>query len=102
MNFSNENIIKLSKNISNYLYEGNFEATKQLVELFDKISKKPLSTLEDYIKMYDDSFYTYLTWEELVKSEVEQGVYGMTEEECKEELGNSIWQLPFGWYVQCV
>ena len=102
MKLNSVNIIKLSQNISNYLYEGNFEATKQLVELFDKISKKELSTLEDYIKMYDDSFYTYCTWEELVNSEIEQGAYGLTEEECNEALGKSIWRLPCGFYVQCV
>ena len=75
----------VSWNLSNPLYHGNLTATEQLVNLFDKIAKKPLKTLEDYINMYDSSFYTYWTWEELVKSEEEQN-NGMTEEECKEEL----------------
>ena len=88
-------------NISNYLYEDNLEATRQLMELFDKITRKPLSTWKDYVRMYDDSFYTYRTWEELVRSEAEQND-GLTEEECKEQLGETIWQLPCGWYVQYV
>lgn len=92
----------ISCELSNYLYFGNTKATKQLVELFDKISKKPLKTPEDYIDMYDLHFYTYQTWEELVQSEIEQGEFGLTEEECKEQLNNGIWQLPCGWYVQYV
>jgi hypothetical protein len=92
----------VSRNISNYLYENNLEVTEQLVKLFDKISRKPLYTEEDYIRMYDNNFYTYRTWEELVRSEVEQGSYGLTEKECKEQLNETIWQLPCGWYVQYV
>lgn len=88
-------------NISNYLYKDNFEATKQLVALFDRIAKRRLCTWKDYVNMYDDNFYTYCTWEELVRSEVEQN-YGLTEEECKNELDKTIWRLPCGWYVQYV
>lgn len=91
----------ISWNLSNFVYHGNFEATKQLVELFDRIAKRPLKTPEDYIRMYDDSFYTYWTWEELIKSEAEQS-NGLTREECEEQLNETIWQLPCGWYVQYV
>lgn len=91
----------VSYGLSNSLYHGNFEATKQLVELFDKIGRNSLKTPEDYINMYDWSFYTYRTWEELVKSEEEQSE-GMTEEECMENMDINIWQLPCGWYVQYV
>lgn len=99
----------VSWNLSNFLYHGNLEATEQLVELLDKIVDKfnnkvvhrTLKTPQDYIDMYDDSFYTYWTWEELVESELEQS-NGMTEEECKEQLNKTIWQLPCGWYVQYV
>ena len=97
----NINIESISFELSNPLYNGNLEATNQLVELFDKISKKPLLTNKDYVCMYDDNFYTYLTWEELVESEKEQ-YDGFTEEECFEQLNKSIWKLPCGWYVQCV
>ena len=91
----------ISYGISNPSYHGNIEATEQLVSLFDRITKRPLKTIEDYINMYDWSFYTYWTWDALVKSEAEQN-NGMTEEECKEALNNGIWQLPCGWYVQYV
>lgn len=91
----------ISYNLSNYTYHGNLEATGQLISLFNRISKKPLRTPEDYINMYDWNFYTYHTWEALVKSEEEQN-NGLTEEECKEELNKTIWQLPCGWYVQYV
>lgn len=102
MKFTEIDIKSVATSISNYLYEENFEATKQLMELFDRIARKPLFTWKEYVKMYDDHFYTYRNWNELVKSEIEQGVYGMTEEECKEQLNETIWQLPCGWYVQYV
>ena len=94
-------IENISYGISNPSYHGNLEATEQLINLFNSISKRPLNTYEDYINMYDDNFYTYWTWEALVESEAEQN-NGFTEEECKEELGKTIWQLPCGWYVQYV
>ena len=50
--------------------------------------------------MYDENFYTYATWDALVYSETDIG--GLTEEECKEQLNETIWQLPCGWYVQYV
>ena len=98
---TNKEVEIISYGISNPTYNGNLEATRQLVELFDRITTSPLKTPEDYIRMYDDSFYTYHTWEALVKSEAEQSE-GMTEEECKEYLNATIWQLPCGWYVQYV
>lgn len=91
----------VSWNLSNWLYNGNLEATAQLINLFDKITNRPLKTPEDYINMYDWNFYTYRTWEELVESEADQNE-GFTEEECKEQLNETIWQLPCGWYVQYV
>lgn len=93
----------ISWNLSNPSYNGNFEATKQLVELFNniKVPHRPLNNSKDYVDMYDDNFYTYWTWEALVQSELEQ-TNGLTEEECKAELNHTIWQLPCGWYVQYV
>ena len=91
----------ISNGLSNFLYQSNLTATEQLVSLFNKIARRPLNNPDDYIRMYDDSFYTYFTWEDLVKSELEQ-TNGLTEEECKEELNQTIWQLPCGWYVQYV
>jgi hypothetical protein len=94
----------VSYGLSNWTYNSNLEATRQLMELFDIIDvprRYRLNTPEDYIRMYDDNFYTYHTWEALVKSEEEQNE-GMTEEECREQLNKTIWQLPCGWYVQYV
>lgn len=91
----------ISYNLSNWTYNGNLEATEQLVSLFNKIARRPLRTPEDYINMYDWNFYTYHTWEALVESEAEQNE-GMTEEECHAEFNKTIWKLPCGWYVQYV
>ena len=100
---SKKDIEIISWNLSNPSYNGNIEATEQLVELFNniKIPHRPLNIPKDYIDMYDDNFYTYWTWEALVQSELEQ-TNGLTEEECRNELGETIWQLPCGWYVQYV
>lgn len=94
-------IKSVASNVSNFMYEDNLEATRQLMELFDSITSNRLSTWRDYVKMYDDNFYTYSTWEELVESEAEQND-GLTEEECRGLIGSTIWQLPCGWYVQYV
>lgn len=103
MRMTKSDIEIIASGISNSSYYNNLETTKQLVELFDRIPIKhrPLNEPEDYIFMYDDNFYTYWTWEELVKSEEEQN-NGLTEEECVEELGKTIFKLPCGWYVQYV
>lgn len=107
----NIDVKDVAYNLSNFLYEENLQATKELMELFDYIkkekplgeyvSRKPLETAEDYVRMYDENFYTYLTWDDLVESEEEQAD-GLTEEECKELLNKTIWKLPCGWYVQYV
>lgn len=94
-------IKNIANNISNCRYADNLEATKQLVELFNRIARYPLSTWKDYVKMYDDNFYTYPTWGELIKSETEESE-GLTEEECRMEMNITIWKLPCGWYVQYV
>ena len=101
--YNKSNIEIVSWNLSNWMYHGDLEATEQLMELFDTIDtpKTRLNTPEDYINMYDWNFYTYKTWEALIKSEEDQ-TDGLTEEECKEELNHTIWQLPCGWYVQYV
>lgn len=100
---NNNEIKKVSEQISNCMYDGNIQATKELMELFNSIARKPLSTADDYIQMYDNNFYTYSTWDELVASEQEQSD-GLTEEELKSELKNhtSVWRLPCGWYIQYV
>ena len=52
---NNNEIKKVSENISNCMYDGNLQATKELMELFDSISKKQLHTVDDYIQMYDNN-----------------------------------------------
>lgn len=110
MGLTAEDILNVSHNISNWLYVDNPQAVKELIKLFDVIyasgkygflHEKPLNTWEDYVRMYDDNFYTYQTWQELVDSEKDQND-GLTEEELKSEIGNTVWQLPCGWYLQYV
>ena len=108
---NNISVEDVAYGLSNFTYAENFQATKELMELFDNIkkskvlgtyeSKKPLDKAEDYIKFYDENFYTYGSWTDLVESEEEQGD-GLTEEECRKCLNKTIWQLPCGWYVQYV
>ena len=103
---TNKEIENISYNISNSLYEGNLKATKELIMLFDKINSCPflnrtLDRWEDYVRMYDENFYTYTTFNALVESEKDQSD-GLSEQECKEELNQTIWQLPCGWYIQYV
>ena len=105
MLITDEAIKKVAEGISNCVYWNNLQVAKELMELFNKISQRELQTADDYIDMYDDCFYTYQTWEELVESENDQSD-GLTEEELKKELEDdehgSVWQLPCGWYVQYV
>lgn len=69
-----EMIKQVMSGLSNFLYWYNEDATQQLMELFDKISRIELKTANDYIKMYDENFYTYATWDALVYSETDIGV----------------------------
>lgn len=84
-----------------FMYWDNLQAVNELMELMDKITKYPLVTVYDYVKMYDRNLYTYETWEELVESEKEC-TDGLTEKECNGQINISIWRLPCGWYVQYV
>lgn len=110
MKHTEETIKNIAHSISNPSYNDNLQATKELVELFDNlketspndyITRKPLDKWEDYVQMYDDNFYTYPTLDALIESEEEQND-GLTASECIAEIGNTIWQLPCGWYVQYV
>lgn len=94
-------IHKVSQGISNTIYRNNLQATEELINLLSSLSRKDLTDANDYISMYDENFYTYETWNDLLKSENECSD-GLTEEQCKEQIGKSIWQLPCGWYVQYV
>ena len=94
-------IVQVSQGVTNSLYRNNLQATEELMRLLDSLSECSLIKAEDYIKVYDDNFFTFATWEELLKSE-EECADGLMELECKEQIGKSIWRLPCGWYVQYV
>ena len=92
-------------------YNRNLQATDELMGLFDSLmasnipdwmTRHNLHSWKDYVLMYEGNYYTFETWEELIQSEVEQGKSGLTEDQCKEQLNHTIWQLPCGWYVQYV
>lgn len=104
MKLSDQEIVKVSLNLSNSLYYKNIEATRQLCEMIEKIKPRLKDSTEpnDYVKSYDDDMYTYQTWDELIQSEIDQGDYGLTPTECREEMNHSIWMLPCGWFVQRV
>lgn len=111
MKHKNISVKEVAVGLSNFTYADNLKATKELMELFDYIkeskilgsyeSSKPLENAEDYIKVYDDNFYTYQTWDKLVESEEDQND-GLTEIECRMEINHTIFRLPCGWYVQYV
>ena len=92
----------VSELVSNYIYGDDLQATDQLMSVIDKNCKPVPTEVSDYCDFYDNYCYTYRTFKELVKSEKEQGNYGLTEAECKEQIGKTIFQLPCGWYVQIV
>lgn len=104
MAVNDTDVAKIAAGLANSLYRTNLQATRELINLFDKLSGKPLNAAEDYIEMYEDNFFTYPTWDALVESEKEQ-TDGLTEEELRAEFEKepgSIWRLPCGWYVQYV
>ncbi len=104
MKITSEAVKYVSERISNSLYGGNLQATRELMELFNSVSRKELETADDYICMYEECFYTYANWGELVESEKDL-VDGLTERELREELEDekgSVWRLSCGWYVQRV
>lgn len=101
MKHKNISVKEVATGLSNFTYADNLQATKELMELFDYIAETELETAEDYIKMYDDNYYTYQTFDELIESEEEQSD-GLTEIECRMEINNTIFKLPCGWYVQYV
>jgi len=94
-------IYDVSQSMPNIIYRNNLQATEELMNLLVSLSKNPLNDVTDYLMMYDMGFFTFQTWEKLLQSENECSD-GLTEEQCKEQIGKSIWQLPCGWYVQYV
>ena len=103
--YDNNMVLEVSKGVSNFIYKDNIQATKEMMNVFDKISRRKLNITDDYIEMYDNNFYTYENWEKLVESEKDQ-TDGLSENELLKELNDekfgSIWKLPCGWYLQYV
>lgn len=103
MNNINDKMLvrKVAANISNKIYASNLQATKELMQLLDQIMKDDIPrTAENYIRAYENNFFTFKTFRELINDEKESD--GLTERECKDQLGKTIWQLPCGWFVQYV
>ena len=100
----NDNDIEyISNNLPMIYYHNNILATRELVDLLNKhVKKDVLCCPADYIKAYEDICFTYKTFEEFVESELEQGVYGFTEKECKDAVNKIIFQLPCGLWVQFI
>lgn len=82
-------------------YRGDFEATRAMVEVISAKAKPGLlNTPADYVDLYNGNFYTFKSWTELVESEKEEGELALTEEQLKNEVGRTIFQLPNGWYLE--
>jgi hypothetical protein len=67
-----------------------------------RLNHTELDTVNDYIKEYETNWYRYTSFDALVESEKEQSCYGLTEEECYEMLGEAIFKLNCGLYIQSV
>lgn len=87
--------VQNAKYITNIFYEEKLQGNRI-------IKHAKLETIEDYVEEWENCWYRYMNWEGLIKSEIEQGSDGLTEEQCKEELGSSIFELPTGMYIQSV
>ena len=84
-------------------YKEDFEATRAMTEAIAAQAKPGvLSTPADYVKLYDDNFFTFKSWAELVASEKEEGELALTEDQLKQEVGRTIFQLDNGWFLERV
>lgn len=96
-----DNILSISKGVCCPYYCNDIKATHMMVSVIaDVVRPEVLNNADDYVRAYDDNFFTYKTWRDLVESEKEQGTYGLTENELKAMLGSIIHQLENGWYMQ--
>lgn len=95
-----------------------YEQAKDVVELFNKLVKENnklakgvhFETANDYVGWWEDNWFRSHSYEELLKSEVDQGgLEGdvatwrkQAEEFCETEMDNTIFKLPCGMYTQYV
>ena len=101
MKIDSKLIENVSKNIYDNMYKNNTDATKELIELLNKISNNTLKGWKDYIDMYNQHFYTYKNLDELINEEKKLS-NGFNKRKCNSELNKSIWELPCGLVVQYV
>ncbi len=84
-----------------------FKETREIAEIFYtekenencRLRCTELNSVKDYITEYENSWYRYPEWKQLLESEEDQGEDGLTPEECENEKGISIFQLTSGMYV---
>ena len=67
-----------------------------------RLNSTSLDSVEDYIKEYENNWFRYSNWQQLIESEIEQGACGWDEDECRELIGQAIFQLSSGMYIQTV
>lgn len=88
-----------------------FEEASEIAEIFYTEKEKGnirlkharLDNVHSYIKEWEDCWYRYSSYDELVQSEEDQGEADkLTLEQLEEEKGKSIFQLSSGMWVQTV
>lgn len=67
-----------------------------------RLNHTELETVDDYVREYENNWYRYITFTELVESEKERGGYGLTEQECIDLQDEAIFKLDCGLYIQSV
>ena len=66
-----------------------------------RLNYTKLDNFNDYIIEWENHWYRYNTWKELLQSEDEQAD-GLTASECEELQGSAIFRLTTGMYIQTV
>lgn len=89
----------------------NISNATEIVEIFYdekedqnyRLKCSDLDTVESYIQEWKWNWFRYSTWEELIQSEIDQGPWdGLTEDECESLIGEAIFKLSSGMYIQSV
>lgn len=100
---SSTDIAYIAQGVCCPYYKEDFEATRAMAKAIAAQAKPGvLDTPADYVKFYDDNFFTFKSWAELVASEKEEGEFALTEDQLKQEVGRTIFQLDNGWFLERV
>lgn len=102
----NYNEIKVMSETLNF----TIEETREIADIFYRekhkdnyrLNSTSLDSVEDYIREYDNNWFRYSNWQQLIESEIEQGSDGLDEDECRKLIGEAIFQLSSGMYIQTV